>query len=150
MAIVTNKKKVTTSHFHLFSFFHHISDLLFLLSFLCLVDIFLRGLLIFVIFFCLMNVLLSDLLFLYEEIGWIKVFFSDLVFMYILFSYVLLFLLMFCYEISQHLYKYNEANNFSFSLFSFFYHLPISIFDEMLDRYFCLRASSSPSRIRHK
>jgi len=56
--------------------------------------------------------------------------------MYILFSYVLFFWLMFCYEIFQHLYKYNKGNNFSFSLFLFFYHLLISIFDEMLDRYF--------------
>ena len=80
MTIVTNKKKVTTSHFHLFSFFYHLPDLLFFLSFLCLVDIFLWELLIFVIFFCLMNVLLSDLLLLYDEIGWIEVFFSNLVF----------------------------------------------------------------------
>ena len=29
MTIMTNKKKVTTSHFHLFSFFYHLSNLLF-------------------------------------------------------------------------------------------------------------------------
>jgi len=85
-----------------------------------------------------MNVLLTDLLLLYDEIGWIKDFFSDLVFnVYFVFicSFLLVWL-MFCCEIFQHLYKYNEGNNFSFSLFSFFYHFLISIFDEMLDHYF--------------
>jgi len=136
MTIVTNKKKVTTSHFHLFSFFYHLSDLLFFLSFLCLVDIFLWKLLIFVIFFCLMNVLLLDLLLLYDEIGWIEVFFSDLVFdVYFVFICSFLLVDVLLWDFSAPL-QIQQSNNFSFSLFSFFYHLIISIFDEMLDCYF--------------
>jgi len=79
MTIVTDKKKVT-SHFHLFSFFYHLSDLLFFLSFFVFGGYFSLRATYFCYIFCLMNVLLSDLLLLYDEIGWIEVFFSNLVF----------------------------------------------------------------------
>jgi len=71
--------------------------------------------------------------------------------MYILFSYVLFFWLMFCCEIFQHLYKYNEGNNFSFSLFSFCTISSYLFFMRCWIAIFCLKASSSPpSRIRNR